>query len=669
LRTINLGILAHVDAGKTSLTERLLFAAGVIDTIGSVDRGDTQTDTLALERQRGITIKSAVASFALGDLGVSLIDTPGHPDFIAEVERVLAVLDGAVLVISAVEGVQAQTRILVRALRRLGIPTLIFVNKIDRAGADSARVLRQIADRLTPQVVAMGAVRAEGSRVAALASYGCADPAFAGALAEQLADRSDAVLAAVVEGRPLPYDRLRAELAAQVRSAAIYPVFLGSAITGAGIAELIAGFGDLLLPGAGDPDGPLSAMVFKVERGPAGEKIAFTRVFSGTITVRDRVPFGAEGNGEARVGKVTGISVFGAAGDTPASSVQAGQIARIRGLAQIRTGDVIGVRPPGAAEHHFARPALEAVVIPDRPADRARMHTALQLLAEQDPLINLRQDEVRDEALLSLYGEVQKEIVQQTLAADFGIAVRFSETTTLHIERPVGSGAAVERMSEEGNPFKATIGLRVDPGPAGSGVAFGLEIEPGSLPRAFTQAVAATARESLRQGLHGWEVTDCVITLTRSGYVPPPPTGWSKYSSSAADFRNLTPLVLMAALRRARTAVLEPVHAFRIEAPADTLRLMLPALARLGAVPRGQSLAGPDCVIEGTIAAAAIRDLQLQLPPLTGGEGILESRFAHYAPVTGAIPVRRRSGPDPLNRREYLLHASGRAQECFANRQ
>src|SRR5438093_8177070 len=142
LRTLNLGILAHVDAGKTTLTERLLYAAGVIDQIGSVDQGSTQTDTLALERQRGITIRSAVVSFAIDDVTVNLIDTPGHPDFIAEVERVLNVLDGAVLVVSAVEGVQAQTRILLRALRRLRIPTIIFVNKIDRAGADCERVLR-----------------------------------------------------------------------------------------------------------------------------------------------------------------------------------------------------------------------------------------------------------------------------------------------------------------------------------------------------------------------------------------------------------------------------------------------------------------------------------------------------------------------------------------------
>src|SRR5262245_25805393 len=154
---VNIGILAHVDAGKTTLTERLLYGAGVIDAIGSVDDGTTQTDSLALERQRGITIKSAVVSFAIDDVTVNLIDTPGHPDFIAEVERVLGVLDGAVLVISAVEGVQAQTRVLMRALRRLCVPTLVFVNKIDRPGAGDERVLRAISEKLTPALVPIGA--------------------------------------------------------------------------------------------------------------------------------------------------------------------------------------------------------------------------------------------------------------------------------------------------------------------------------------------------------------------------------------------------------------------------------------------------------------------------------------------------------------------------------
>src|SRR6185295_13155573 len=172
MRTLNLGIVAHVDAGKTTLTERLLYAAGVIDEIGSVDDGSTQTDTLALERERGITIKAAVVSFVIDDVTINLIDTPGHPDFIAEVERVLNVLDGVVLVISAVEGVQAQTRVLMRTLQRLRIPTLIFVNKLDRGGADVERVLRDLATKLTPAIIPMGSVRHVGTRRPSVEGFG-----------------------------------------------------------------------------------------------------------------------------------------------------------------------------------------------------------------------------------------------------------------------------------------------------------------------------------------------------------------------------------------------------------------------------------------------------------------------------------------------------------------
>src|ERR1700722_18369185 len=196
MHMLNLGILAHVDAGKTSLTERLLFTAGVIDEIGSVDDGSTQTDSLALERQRGITIKSAVVSIVVGDVTVNLIDTPGHPDFIAEVERVLSVLDGAVLVVSAVEGVQSQTRVLMRTLERLGIPTLIFVNKIDRGGADTGRTLAAIAGKLTPAVIALGSARDLGTKAASCAPYGPADGEFTSRLAEVLADHDDELLAA-----------------------------------------------------------------------------------------------------------------------------------------------------------------------------------------------------------------------------------------------------------------------------------------------------------------------------------------------------------------------------------------------------------------------------------------------------------------------------------------
>jgi ribosomal protection tetracycline resistance protein len=208
--TLNLGILAHVDAGKTSLTERLLYAAGVIDEVGSVDDGTTRTDSLALERQRGITIKSAVVSFSVGEVTVNLIDTPGHPDFIAEVERALSVLDGAVLVVSAVEGVQPQTRILMRALQRLRVPAVLFVNKIDRRGAGDVRVLRDISERLTPAVVAMGSAHELGSRTASFACWDGSDAAFTARLTEVLAEHDEAIMAAFVRGEPpVPYPRLR----------------------------------------------------------------------------------------------------------------------------------------------------------------------------------------------------------------------------------------------------------------------------------------------------------------------------------------------------------------------------------------------------------------------------------------------------------------------------
>ncbi len=644
---LNLGILAHVDAGKTSLTERLLYAAGVIDEIGRVDDGNTQTDTLALERQRGITIKSAVVSFAIGDTTVNLIDTPGHPDFIAEVERVLNVLDGAVLVISAVEGVQAQTHVLMRALKRLGIPTLIFVNKIDRGGAEVGRVLGQIADRLTPFAIAMGTVARQGTRQAAFVPAGCG----AGCL-EVLAEHDDALLAAYLDDpRSVEAGTLAKELAAQTARAVVHPVFFGSAMTGAGVAELTEAITRLLpsAPSAPSPSEPASGAVFKVERGPAGEKIAYVRMFSGTLRVRDRLPSG----------RVTAISV----GGRPAAFLAAGEIGRLWGLGGIRVGDAIGAGDGRAgAGRQFAPPTLETVIVPWRQRDRPALHAALTQLAEADPLINLRQDEVRQELLLSLYGEVQKEVIEATLASEFGLRVGFRESTVICIERPVGSGAAVEFIKGDGNPFLATVGLRIDPGLAGSGISFRLEIELGALPLAFLKAIEDTVRSTLRQGLHGWQVTDCVVTLTHSGYAPRQSAMHAKFdksmSSTGFDFRGLVPLVVMEALRLAGTRVFEPAQRFHLSLPVDAVAVVLPLLVRLGGTPRAQSVTGASAAVEGLIPAAAVHALEQQLPALTGGEGVLECVFDHYEPVRGPVPSRPRADHNPLDRKEYLLHVT-----------
>jgi ribosomal protection tetracycline resistance protein len=665
VRTLNLGILAHVDAGKTSLTERLLFAAGVIDEIGRVDDGSTQTDTLALERQRGITIKAAVASFALDDLTVNLIDTPGHPDFIAEVDRALGVLDGAVLVVSAVEGVQSQTRVLMRALRRLRLPALIFVNKIDRAGAACEPVLRSITARLTPAVVPMGTVTGPGTRDAGFLPYDTADAGLAVRLADLLAEHDDALLAAYVDDQTtLSCGRLRAELTAQTRAALVHPVFFGSAVTGAGVAALTAGIREFLPAGAGDAQAPPSGAVFKVDRGPAGERIAYVRMFAGTVRVRDRLPLTAGPPGGAQPGgaqRVTGMSVFERGSMVRCESVSAGQIATLRGLSQARIGDMIGV-PRACDVRQFSPPALETVVVPARRADRGALLAALTQLAEQDPLINLRQDDVRQEISVSLYGEVQKEVIAATLAQEFGLAVEFRQTTTICIERPVASGAAVERIGEPGNPFLATVGLRVDPAAAGSGVRFGLDIELGALPLAFLRAVEETVHVTLRQGLRGWQVTDSTVTLTHSGYYPRQSHAHARFdksmSSTATDFRGLTPLVVMAALNQAGTRVHEPVQRFHLELPADTTGGVLAALARLRAVPQTTETSGLSGTIEGSIRAARVRELEQELPALTRGEGVLECVFGHYEPAGHPPPSRPRADHNPLNRAEYVRHVT-----------
>ena len=659
-RELNLGIVAHVDAGKTTLTERLLYEAGVIDEIGSVDAGTTQTDTLDLERQRGITIKSAVTSFALGDVHVNLIDTPGHPDFIAEVERVLSVLDGAVLVISAVEGVQPQTRILMRALQRLRIPTLLFVNKIDRAGADEDRVLRAISERLGAAVVPMSAPGGLGTRDASVKRL--VDDS---ALHEALAENDEALFEAFVDDRSgVPRGRLIEQLASQTQRVLLHPVYFGSALTGAGVDAVMTGMSELLPSSTSDPDAAPSGSVFKIERAPNGEKVAYVRMFSGTIRTRDRVSFGS-----GLEGKVTAIAVYEQGPAVQRQSVAAGAVAQLWGLGDVQIGDRLG--EPGAAgvRPQFPPPTLESVVVASNSDDRARLRAALTQLAEQDPLINVQQNEVLNEDSVSLYGEVQKEVIESTLANDFGLDVEFQDPSPIHIERPLRSGESIEVLNSETNPFLATIGLRVDPAPADSGVEFRLDIEAVTAPlylyktlASFEEHMRQYVLETLREGLHGWQVTDCVVTMTSCTYsVPDGPPSKRGPLSSSSDFRKLTPIVLMQALEQARTTVCEPVVRVRLEVPAEAVGAVLAAVGQLGAPAEMESLRGDLATVDTVLSIIAAQELQRELSRLTSGEGVLESTFLGYEPVSGDAPTRRRSTVNPLNRDEYMLRVASRA--------
>ena len=669
MRTLNLGILAHVDAGKTTLSERLLYTAGAIDHVGSVDAGTTQTDTLELERERGITIRSAVASFLVGDLAVNLVDTPGHPDFIAEVERVLAVLDGAVLVVSAVEGVQPQTPLLFRALRRLGVPTLIFVNKIDRAGADDQRVVEAMRRRLSPAFIPMEAVRDVGGRSATVTPFTAGDEGHRTGLAEVLAENDEAILRAYVgDAGALPDARLRADLANQTRRGLVHPVFFGSAVLGIGVDELLAGVDELLGEANGDPDAPVSGRVFKIERTAAGERVAYARLFAGTLRPRQRVRVG--GGEEA---KASSIRVFAPAGAPRRDAVAAGEMATIRGLGTARVGDAIGEPPPGdEATARFPRPTMEAVVVARKPEESGSLRAALAQLAEQDPLIDVRQDDTRHEISVSLYGEVQKEVIQATLERDYGIDADFRETTTVCIERPARVGEADEVIRAKTktnitgrssplstNPFVATLGLRIEPAPSGSGIEYRHEVEPRLIPlylfktpEMFATQMEAYVREALTEGLAGWQVTDCRVTMTDCGYASP--------VTSAADYRRLTQLVLMTALDRAGTWVCEPLSDLALEVPSSTAVGVVATLGQLGGRVRGQFSANGLSTIDAVLPVARVRLMQTRLPGLSMGEGSLETRFGGYQPIGSDPPRRPRMTPSPLDRDAWLASLTKR---------
>ncbi|MER5419411.1 tetracycline resistance ribosomal protection protein Otr(A) [Streptosporangium roseum] len=653
MHTLNIGILAHVDAGKTSLTERLLFDTGAIDRLGSVDAGSTQTDTGDIERRRGITIRSAVASFTVGPSQVNLIDTPGHSDFISEVERALGVLDGAVLVLSAVEGVQAQTRVLMKTLRKMRLPTLVFVNKIDRAGARHEEMLADIRRKLSPQVVPMNAVRQAGSPAARTVPISLDGPDSRSRVAEILAESDDTLLADLVAGSIPTAGRVLAEVRAQTAAGLLHPVFFGSALTGQGIEALIDGISRLLPPARGTGDDDPRATVFAIERGGAGEKVAYLRMHSGELRVRQRITsyrLEADGDVSENSEQITALHVIGPV-RREAHHPAAGDIAKVWGLSRIRVGDQVGSARGLAGRSHFAPPTLEALARPKQAGQAARLHAALVSLADRDPLIHTRAVPGERTSVL-LYGEVQKDVIAETLLHEFGVEAVFEQSRTVHLERPVGVGEACEEIGEHGpGGFFATVGLRVEPA-TGPGVTFRREVELGALPRPFHRAIEDTVRRTLEQGLHGWAVTGCLVTLTRTGYAAP--------VSTAGDFRGLTPLVLMRALDIAGTRVYEPCHAFELEVPPDGLSAVTAQLAALGADIMESSGGTETWSVKGDIPARRVREFERQLPGLSHGEGVWWSRPSGDRPVLGPVPVRARSDGNPLNRSEYLRHLAQR---------
>jgi ribosomal protection tetracycline resistance protein len=533
-------------------------------------------------------------------------------------------------------------------LRRLAVPCAIFINKIDRRGADPARVRAEIDRRLATGsgalLLPLTYVLAAGSPGAAVKPVSLTDPV----VTDVLTSVDDRLLRAAVDGPRITEAMALRSARAQVSRGAVVPVAAGSALTGAGVPDLLSTLPRILpwaRPATRDPSG----VIFKIEHGAHGT-LAHCRVFGGELRVRNRV-------GDSR-DVITSLERSTPQGWVQEAVVRAGDVARIRGISAARTGGWVGEVIPGRVTRQFPAPALESVVDPVDPAMRGRLFAALRQLADSDPLINLRVDEERAEIAVSLYGEVQKEVIADLLTEQFGVAAIFRPTTTVHLERIRGTGAAHAIVSEKTTPYLATLGFRVEPAPVGAGLVCDLEVERGSMPPAFFTATWEGVRNGLWQGLSGWAIPDVRVTLTHTGYYPRQSHMHQKFnknmSSVGADFRNLAPVLIHEALRLAGTVVCEPVETFRLEVPASALPAVSVTVARLSGLITGTTPAGDAVALSGTLPTRSVQPLLAQLPELTSGEGVFTAEVTHYTPVAGPPPVRVRIGPDPLDKEEWF---------------
>ena len=616
MKIVNLGILAHVDAGKTTVTEGLLVHSGAKKRMGRVDDGTTTTDSLSLERRRGMTIRAATVSFSWRDTKINLIDTPGHMDFIAEVERSLAVLDGVILVISGREGVQPQTRVIFEKLRAMHIPAILFINKIDRVGVSLDGVYADIRRNLTGRVVPMQCARDTGTRDARVLPLADTE----GPLFDAVVESDDALLERYLNGERISPETIRRALWEGTRTGALYPAYLGAALHDVGIAPLLDAVADCFAWEAGDAPGPLCAYIYKVEWDEYDHKRAYLRVFSGALRIRSQV---SHAGAEEKV-YVRGLMTLGDGGFGPAGTVTAGDIGVLLDAPNVRCGDFLGEAMALPVGSPPAQPLLTVGITPDATAGRPALLNALTRMTEEDPILRLSIHPETEEISLRLYGMLQLEIIQAMLLERFGVRASFSPLRTLYKEQPREAVGAQIRIGTPGNQHQAGIAFTVVPTPPGSGVSYETRVSYGDLERSFQNAVGEGAMAGLAQGL-GNEIVDARVIFTDMDY--------SSVTSTPADYRRLAPLVVRMALEEAELRRLEPWLRFFLTAPHEHQRKVLTAINRVRAVLAAVEHGETEVRIRGEAPLDTTKEFAAELLSMTQGRGLFEASFLEYREV------------------------------------
>ena len=627
MKLLNVGIFAHIDAGKTTLTERLLFEAGVLRALGSVDEGTGFTDFLEVERRRGISVRDATVSFEYGGTAINLIDTPGHADFFEETELALTAVDVAVLVLSAREGVEAQTELLLHAVKRRKLPLLVFVNKCDLEGVDLTKLNTGLEKALPCEALPWGEPSANDFTENAVTALG-----------------DENLLEEYLNGT-LTYERLFCELSRACSSAKVAPVLYGSAKTGEGVKELLetlCRFYDF----PAEENAPFSAFVYQVEHRKNLGKIAHVRVFAGKLEVREDV-FNRRTESSFKAAQLKRIKGEKYA-DVPLLS--AGETGATLGLADVRAGDFLGAPPPVAPLSLFT-PYLRVKVTPRDEAALPALKAALEELSDESPLLSLEWRKEKRELTVAASGRVQTEILKETLLTRFGLEADIGAPSVIYRETPARAGFGFEAYTMP-KPCWAVVKFYIEPLPRGSGLVYESVTSEKRIAYRYQEHVKTAVPRALEQGLKGWQVTDLKVTLVDGEH--------HVQHTHPLDFFTATPMGIMDGLRNCGTVLLEPVLEVNVTAPENTLGKVTGELSARRGTLGDPSFCDGKFTLSAQVPAEETFDLGEKISSLTGGRGSYSARLLGYFPCPeGHGRERERVGVNPLDRSLWILHCRG----------
>ncbi len=605
-----IGILAHVDAGKTTFSERVLFLTQAIRKVGRVDHQDAFLDSHQLEKQRGITIFSGLAHFEMDGDTYYWLDTPGHVDFSTEMERAVAMMDYAVLIISCAEGVQSHTETVWQLLKEYNVPVFVFLNKLDRIGADPERVIQQMRTRLLPDMLDLRTLQT--------------DSRFSDAEIEAIAERDEALLERLFDGgydETLWMDALRN----QVRTRQCFPVLAGIALEGKGIPEFLRILG-LLTATDYAADSALSARCYQVRHDSQGQRICFLKLLSGSLRVKDELPDGQ---------KVNELRQYHGVKYRPLDIAEAGDIVGIPGLEGIRPGDTFGTDRKSV---FHTEPMMAAEVLWDEKAIPAfRMMQALRILEDEDPTLTVT--EQRGHISVHVMGRIQLEVLKEQIATRFGYPVDFGPTHVLYKETIAAPAIGVGHYE----PLRhyAECHVRLVPTAPGSGVTFRSLCHVDTLSLNWQRLIAGHVSEKQHKGvLTGAPLTDvCVELLTGRAHLK---------HTEGGDFRQATYRAIRNALMHADSLLLEPIAGFSLRAPADMYGSLAGALNRLQAEVELPEYEDDMVILRGEAPYAFFAPWQEDFLSLTHGRGALRVWMSRYAPARDQAAIVEACGYNPL---------------------